>query len=176
MIWKYIFNRRFFLIVLIGLSAPCWLLLRSWYGWRFFMVLTVATLLYVPALLIALPIILFFETILTGKEVFTDLFITSLQPFYFIIVFYGALVQIPLLILTVLRNTSGCWPKPNPGYAGNFIIWPSSFPQFPVDLIVVAGLFYALYGGHITFFDIREFMVSTNAYLASVGIWMPDIP
>lgn len=168
---RYLFSVKFLVLVLLSMSAPYWLVLRSWYGPRFFRLLVLATLLHIPCL--AYPLLLA-QGFLFNSDTYEAIMDATLliMP----IAFYATIAQIPLALLNASRVLAPSAVKPNPGYAGNFILWPSSLPRPPIDLIILAGVAYLFATGRADVEDIRAAFLSANVLLDQFGIWTPSVP
>ena len=168
---RYLFSAKFLIFVLLAISAPYWLVLRSWYGPRFLRLLGCATLLHIPCFVYPFLIVGGFVFASNTRDAIMDATLLIMP-----IAFYAGIIQIPLALLNASRVLAPSAVKPNPGYAGNFILWPSSLPRPPLDLIVLAGLAYLFAIGKADIEDIRAVFLSANGFLEQFGIWTPSVP
>lgn len=132
---------RLLVLIMIAISAPLWLFLRGWFGFRALLVIIVAGL--------ASPYVMSFLDVLTTGHRPSPPFTQMITQRYYIpeVLIAGCLWQGALALVSALAITGLRLRPPHRGFAGSFVLTPSAAPRLPYDLLVVAAFTAILYYG-----------------------------
>ncbi len=164
---NYLFSPRFLIFLLLATSIPYWLVLRSWYGFRFLRILIFATVLSVPCIVFVLSLMYSF---IPAPEIYGAIVGTALMMTPVAVIAAGIQIILLAFVNTVCIR-AGLAVKPDPGYAGSFILWPGILPRLPVDAVLVAAVACLLATGHLDIEIVRRSILSVNGFLEQFGIW-----
>lgn len=120
------------IFILLSLTAPFWLCLRSWWGSQFALTLAVATLFHPLALLACNLVLAWFGLIPIDDN-------SWIMP-SFALVLVGITIQVVLGLLSLLRKTTGHPAQPRSNFAGSFVLLPQTRWPLPIDAIAVGAL------------------------------------
>jgi hypothetical protein len=129
-------QRRVVVLLLLMFSSPLWLLLRSWYGFRFLIPLAIAVIIG--------PYLMAYIEGLAGNTPNNDLSdTTNAGPFFSSPLLYPALaLQTFLSASLALYLLITAKPQTHAAFAGRFFLAPGTRNLLPIDLLAVAGLVY----------------------------------
>lgn len=130
-------QRRVVVLLLLMFSGPLWLFLRSWYGLRFLIPLTIAVIIG--------PYLMAYIEGLAGDTPNNDLSDPTNAG-----AFFSSKLLYPALALHFFLSASLAlylWiagrPRAHPAFAGRFFLLPGTRNLLPIDLLAVTGLVYA---------------------------------
>ena len=169
-------SSRIITVVLLGLAAPCWLFLRSWYGYKTFFALVFATIFQIPIVFVCMAVVSVFEQSSGVATGVADGYFNSVLAWYPTYALLGGIVQLSIMLPYLIYTSANKQHRPLKGYAGSIIVWPSSYSEPPFDLLLLSAICLIFYFGYVGPDEVLAVVASVNNVIEALGLPSPPPP